>query len=171
GAFAQADSTRVTAASYGSVPATQFSGIDPRSGEYYVYLETIGGGLGASYCHSGLNGVQEHITNTSNLPVESLEIEYPLTVEAYELVNDSGGAGEHPGGMGIHRRLIANHDDCLCHASISRSRTKPWGLEGGANGLPLRVELGDGTAVTTTTVTLNEGNSIDVKTAGGGGFG
>src|SRR5699024_9697628 len=42
GAFAQADSTRVTAASYGSVPATQFSGIDPRSGEYYVYLETIG---------------------------------------------------------------------------------------------------------------------------------
>ncbi|MCQ9388503.1 hydantoinase B/oxoprolinase family protein [Brevibacterium sp. 50QC2O2] len=171
GALSKADPTLVTAASYGAVPATQFSGIDPRTGEYYVYLETIGGGLGASHCASGLNGVQAHITNTSNLPVESLEIEYPLTVDRYELVDDSAGVGEHPGGMGIHRLVTVNHDDCVCHVSISRQRTQPWGLEGGGPGRSLHVEVGDEEYLDQTEFAMNTGETIGIETAGGGGFG
>lgn len=171
GAVAQADPTLVTAASYGSVPSTTFSGTDPRTGEFYVYLETIGGGLGASHCQSGLNGVQGHITNTSNLPVESLEVEYPLTIDKYELVFDSGGPGRHPGGMGIHRRLIAEHDDCNCSPRASRVRTQSWGLSGGAEGASASVELKDGKQLEGAEVTLAKGDVIGVKTAGGGGYG
>ena len=44
-----------------------------------------------------------HITNTSNLPVESIEMEYPLLVESYGFVEDSGGAGKYRGGLGLRR--------------------------------------------------------------------
>lgn len=171
GALAQADPGKVIAACYGSVPATTFSGVNPRTGEYYVYLETIGGGLGAGGCWDGLNGVQSHITNTSNLPIESLEAEYPLFVEKYELVNGSGGAGEHRGGMGIHRRIRSEHDDCICDVSVSRLKSRPWGLQGGLPGAALRVEKNDGDTVTESVTRLNAGESIAVLTAGGGGYG
>ncbi|QUL80670.1 hydantoinase B/oxoprolinase family protein [Brevibacterium sp. SMBL_HHYL_HB1] len=170
GAVAQADPTLVTAASYGSVPSTTFSGTDPRSGEFYVYIETIGGGLGASACEAGLNGVQGHITNTSNLPVESLEVEYPLTVDKYELVNDSSGPGRNPGGMGIHRQIIAEHDDCRCRPRVSRMDTRPWGLEGGDDAASAKIEV-NGRPLNAEKVTLSTGDVLSVKTAGGGGFG
>lgn len=55
-------------------------------GSIWVYLETIGGGSGARPDADGLSGVHVHMTNTSNLPVEALELEYPLTLLRYELV-------------------------------------------------------------------------------------
>ncbi len=67
------------------------AGIDPRSGDGYVYLETLGDGMGARPMKDGKDRVQIHITNTSNLPVEAIETEYPLLVEEYSLVPDSGG--------------------------------------------------------------------------------
>ena len=70
-----------------------FSGIDPQSGAGYLYLETLGGGFGGRPGRDGKDGVQVHITNTSNLPVEAIEMEYPLLVESYGLIPDSGGAG------------------------------------------------------------------------------
>ena len=57
----------------------------------YLYLETLGGGFGGRNDRDGKDGVQVHITNTSNLPVEAIEIEYPLRVVSYGLVEDSGG--------------------------------------------------------------------------------
>ncbi len=78
-----------------------FAGIGPRSGDGYVYLETLGGGMGARPMKDGKDGVQVHITNTSNLPVEAIETEYPLLVEEYSLVPDSGGAGRYRGGAGL----------------------------------------------------------------------
>jgi N-methylhydantoinase B len=171
GALAAAIPDRVIAASYGSVPAMQFSGIDPRTGEFYVYLETIGGGYGAGACQDGLDGVQAHVTNTSNLPIESLEAEYPLTVERYELVDGSAGAGEHRGGMGIRRQIRVEHDDCLCDISVSRFSSRPWGLFGGLPGASLSVVLNDGIPVTTTVTRLECGDVVAVNTAGGGGYG
>ena len=63
------------AACNGAITASTFSGVDPLTDQYYVYLETIGGGFGAGACADGMDGVQVHVTNTSNLPVESLEAE------------------------------------------------------------------------------------------------
>ena len=48
-----------------------------------------------------MDGVHVHLTNTSNLPAEALEMEYPLTLLRYELVDGSGGTGKQRGGMYI----------------------------------------------------------------------
>ena len=101
GALAPALPERVIAGTNGANAAWVFSGVNPTTGQYYVYLETIGGGSGARATKDGLDGVQVHVTNTSNLPVECLEMEYPLFVEEYALVPDSGGAGRYRGGLGI----------------------------------------------------------------------
>lgn len=175
GALAEAVPDRVIAASNGAVTACTFSGTDPRNGEFYVYLETIGGGLGAGSTHDGLDGVQVHMTNTSNLPVECLEAEYPLTVERYELIDDSGGAGRFRGGMGIHRALRVEHDNCHCEVSTSRLLSAPWGLRGGLPGRRTEVHVlgADGrvTGRSSSSTTLSTGEVMDIRTAGAGGYG
>ncbi|MEW5719656.1 MAG: hydantoinase B/oxoprolinase family protein, partial [Chloroflexota bacterium] len=110
GAMASAAPSRVIAASNSSVTTATFSGVHPETGQFYVYLETIAGGQGAHAAGDGLSGVQVHMTNTSNLPIEALEREYPLLVERYALRTDSGGAGKYRGGLGIQRDIRALHD-------------------------------------------------------------
>ncbi len=70
------------------------------------------------------------MTNTSNLPVEALEIEYPLTLLRYELVDGSGGAGRYRGGMGL-RRVYRAEADCRVRVDGARLLSAPWGLVGG----------------------------------------
>ena len=89
GALAKACPDAAVAAANGANTTAVFSGTDPRTGRQYVYLETLGGGMGARATKDGRDGVQVHITNTSNLPVEAIETEYPLFVESYSLVEDS----------------------------------------------------------------------------------
>ena len=95
------------------------AGHDARTGKPYVYVETIGGGNGARYNKDGLDAVQVHMTNSSNLPIEALEMEYPLMVEEYALEEDSGGPGKYRGGLGI-RRGIRIMPDSLDHLPGSR---------------------------------------------------
>jgi len=172
GAFAKAVPDRVIAACNGAVTSVTFAGTDPRKDKYYVYLETIGGGLGAGACWDGLDGVQAHITNTSNLPVESLEAEYPLTVTEYSLIDDSGGLGEHRGGLGIKRSIRVEHDHCVCDARLGRTSSRPWGLFGGMPAKGSHAELnGVREAVASNKMFLDVGDVVTVHTAGGGGYG
>jgi len=133
GALAQAAPERCIAAGNGSCATASFAGADPRDGHLWVYLETIGGGSGARAHKDGLDGVHVHMTNTSNLPVEALEVEYPLMVLRYELVDGSGGAGRSRGGMGLRRVYRAEAE---CHLGLDGLRllTPPWGLAGGHPG-------------------------------------
>jgi hypothetical protein len=133
GALAQAAPERCIAAGNGSCATASFSGIDPQDGHLWVYLETIGGGSGARANKDGLDGVHVHMTNTSNLPVEALEVEYPLSVLRYELVDGSGGAGRFRGGMGL-RRVYRAEAECHLRVDGSRLLTPPWGLAGGQPG-------------------------------------
>jgi N-methylhydantoinase B len=134
GALAQALPERVIAAANGANTTAVFSGVDPRTNSPYLYLETLGGGMGARARKDGKDGVQVHITNTSNLPVESIEQEYPLRVEEYSLVTDSGGAGKFRGGMALRRVLVPVDHDCVFNGAGERFRHKPWGLFGGEPG-------------------------------------
>ena len=90
GALAQALPARAVAAANGANSMAVFAGTDPRTGRPYVYLETLGGGFGGRPTKDGKDGVQVDITNTSNLPIEAIELEYPLLVEEYSLIPDSG---------------------------------------------------------------------------------
>jgi N-methylhydantoinase B len=83
-----------------------FGGIDPASGEYYCFLETIGGGYGGRATLDGPDAVQTHGQNTENAPVEETEANYPVRILRYELIPDSEGAGRRRGGLGTPRRHL-----------------------------------------------------------------
>ena len=93
GAMSEVVPHQVIAGSNSSITGVYFGGVSPDTGEYYVYMETFGGGSGARFNKDGLSCVQVHMSNTSNLPIESMEVEFPYMVERYELVTDSGGPG------------------------------------------------------------------------------
>ena len=174
GALAQAIPERVTACSNSACTVAYFIGqrppSDPNHGSTWVYLETIGGGSGARATKDGLDGVHVHTTNTSNLPVEALEIEYPLKLLRYELVADSGGTGQYRGGMGLRRVYQATHD-CRVRVDITRQRSQSWGLFGGGPGGHGKVEAGPGVTFEGDSAVLKTGQWFAVVTPGAGGFG
>ena len=172
GALAPAIPDRIIAACNGACVSSTFSGVDPRTGRFYVYLETIGGGSGARATKDGLDGVHVHITNTSNLPVEALEAEYPLVVERYALVEDSGGAGTWRGGLGLLRQIRAEGHDCHAFVHGARRRSAPWGLFGGHEGGKCRIEYSPGVEPPVRAQgLLRHGESVTIITPGAGGYG
>jgi N-methylhydantoinase B len=175
GALAQALPDRIPAGSHSSITYVNFSGLGD---DFYVYPEVIAGGAGARPEADGLDAVQVHITNSSNLPIESLETEYPLLVEAYELVPDSGGAGLRRGGLAIRRdiRIVGPGAEFSAHAD--RQSMPPAGYAGGADGTPGRFTVRPGQpdeAVLpggrVSGVALREGDIMRVQSPGAGGFG
>lgn len=177
GALAQALPDRVVAAANGANTTAVFAGIDPRSGDGYVYLETLGGGMGARSMKDGKDGVQVHITNTSNLPVEAIETEYPLLVEEYSLVPDSGGAGRYRGGAGLRRVVRPVDHDCSFNGVGERFRHQPWGLFGGSAGASGRFFLRQATGETRrlddkpSDIVVTPKDAVIVETPGAGGYG
>ncbi|MHA7178168.1 hydantoinase B/oxoprolinase family protein [Arthrobacter sp. Sr24] len=172
GALADAIPTRVTAASNGANTGVHFSGHDAARGRDFVYLETIGGGSGARFNKDGMDGVQVHMTNTSNLPVESLEAEYPLIVEAYELIDNSGGIGEYRGGLGIRRTVRVEAPDIHFWLDTSRQKSQPWGLFGGGDGASADCRLSeDARPIDHGYSVLQSGQTVSIETAGAGGYG
>ncbi|TYO95978.1 hydantoinase B/oxoprolinase family protein [Desulfallas thermosapovorans] len=174
GALAQAAPHRVTAAGTGSMSNFTIGGRDNR-GRYYSYVETYGGGQGAKYNQDGLDGVHVNMTNTMNTPVEILELNYPLLVERYGLIPDSGGPGKFRGGTGLVREIKAL-EDATVSVSTERNIRRPWGLQGGAPGKSSRcyIKLPGGTRQEMPgkfTRSVPRDTAVILETAGGGGFG
>lgn len=171
GALAPAAPDRAIAAGNGACATASFAGARPEDGRFWIYLETIGGRSGARASKDGLDGVHVNMTNTSNLPVEALEVEYPLTVLRYELVNGSGGAGTFRGGMGL-RRVYRAEADCQLRVDGSRLFTPPWGLAGGEAGGCGAFKFSDGVMLTGGgRAVLHPGDTVEVITPGAGGHG
>lgn len=171
GALAPAIPGKITAAHNGALTVASFIGTQPGTGEPWVYLETIGGGFGARPTKDGLDGVHVHVTNTSNLPAEAMEGEYPLSLLAYELIDNSGGPGKYRGGMGL-KRVYRAEAECRVRMDGSRMRFAPWGLEGGGEGgrsrfvvSPTAEQTGPGS------YRLNKGDIVEIYTPGAGGHG
>ena len=169
GALAQALPSKVAAAGNGCCTGAVFNG-QRDDGSIWVYLETIGGGGGARSLADGLSGIHVHLTNTSNLPVEALETEYPLTLLRYELADGSAGAGRFRGGMGI-RRVYRAESACRLTIEGSRIVTRPWGLAGGKQAGGTIVDIGDGGSAPCGAVDLKPGQVVSIVTPGGGGYG
>jgi N-methylhydantoinase B len=177
GALAPALPEQAVGAANGANTTAVFSGVDPRSGRGYVYLETLGGGFGGRATKDGKDGVQVHITNTSNLPVEAIEMEYPLLVESYGLVEDSGGAGKWRGGLGLRRVVRPLDHQAVFSGTGERFRTAPWGVFGGAPGASGRFARGTANGDEErldnkpAEVTVRPDQSIVMETPGAGGYG
>ena len=139
-------------------------------GAGWTYYETIAGGQGASSRGDGPSGVHVGMTNTLNTPVEALELEYPMRVERYELVDGSGGAGRHRGGDGV-ARSIRVLEPATVSLLTDRRRHAPSGSEGGSPGAVGRNLLGEEELPAKASRSLAAGEVVTVITPGGGGWG
>src|SRR6266566_1443572 len=176
-AFSKAIPAKVPADSGGSMNNIMMGG--SYKGRNWVFYETIGVGLGARKDSDGIDGIQANMTNTMNTPIEEIERSYPLLIKQYELRPDSSGLGQHRGGTGIIRSYQALADDITVTVLADRGRNRPQGLFGGGpgarteatlskkkRGKPMKVRL-----PVKTTIVLDKGDIIEIKTAGGAGYG
>ena len=139
------------------------------------YYETICGGTGAGPGFDGVSAIQTHMTNTRMTDPEVLELRYPVRLEHFGIRRGSGGAGKWHGGDGAVRRIRFLEPMTAVIVS-SRRNVAPFGLQGGADGLPGRqwVNRAEGTVETLTgtdSAELCPGDAFTVETPGGGGFG
>jgi N-methylhydantoinase B len=167
GALAGVLPREIPAASHGSMNNLAM-GSD--QGEPWDYYETIGGGMGAHADGPGLSGVQTHMTNTLNTPIEVVETRFPLHIRRYAIRRGSGGAGQFPGGEGLIREF-----EFLAPAQLSllteRRTRQPWGIAGGEAGRSGR-NLLDGTELTAkVSLEVEAGQRLTIETPGGGGWG
>jgi len=151
-------------------------GFNPRSNSRYSYIETYGGGQGGLFDRDGMSGVQMHMTNTRNAPIEVFETSHPMFIERYGLIPDSAGAGKFRGGFGKRRDIRVLSTDNTSTMSTDRTRFPPWGLFGGGSGacskFLLRSKTGKSVQLPSKgTRRIEEGSVISCITAGGGGYG
>ena len=147
------------------------------SGRYFINYENLAGGQGARCNADGMDVVMINMTNTSNLPIEAMEMEFPVRIERYELVTDSGGAGKFRGGLGILRDMRLLADNATVSLRSSRQKFPAPGMAGGQPGglgtflrnpgTPQEVRL----AMTTSGTPLANGDVLRVVSPGGGGYG
>jgi N-methylhydantoinase B len=173
GALAQAAPDRVPAASAGTMNNWTFGGLRP-DGTPFAYYETLGGGMGARPTLDGLSGVQVHMTNTLNTPVEAFERQFPVRVRCYGLRRGSGGAGLRRGGDGLIREIEFLEPATVSILSERRARA-PYGLRGGQSGQPGSNTLTRAGAARIlggkATVEVEAGDLLRIETPGGGGWG
>jgi N-methylhydantoinase B len=175
GAFAQAVPERVTADGQGGSTLPSFGGY--HAGRPFVFVETMMGTWGAAATHDGQEGVAHMGANQSNVPVEMIEQEYPLRVEQYAIVPDSGGPGRFRGGQGIVREFRLLADEATLTVRSDKRRFPPYGLQGGSSGTPSWniINPGPGQVIlpvlTMQPTNLRKGDVYRHIMAGGGGFG
>jgi N-methylhydantoinase B len=136
----------------------------------WTYYETLGGGQGASSRGDGPSGVHVGMSNTLNTPIEALELDAPLRVERYELLDGSGGEGRHRGGDGLVRAVRVLEPATLSLLT-DRRRHAPQGREGGGPGRPGRNLVNGEELAPKATRELAAGDVVTVETPGGGGWG
>ena len=168
---------QVMASCNDSTSAVSVSGWHPQRNATYVYPESMGGGAGAFADRDGMDAVHVHTVNSTNLPAEALELEYPLLLDEYALVPDSGGAGRHRGGMGMARQIRARQDNTTFSARSDAHIVPAPGVFGGKPSNVTRIRRNPGTAQEeelhskATGLVLMAGEVIRVETLGAGGYG
>jgi N-methylhydantoinase B len=175
-ALAQAIPSRVPAASAGTMSNLTIGGVDARTGSHFTYYETAAGGMGARPSLDGISGVQTHMTNSLNTPIEALEYAYPFRVRRYAYRYGSGGSGQFRGGDGLIREI-----ELLADAQVTlladRRKFRPYGLEGGEEGAAGYASITPAASCEEIVLPgkcsrkLSKGDILRIETPGGGGWG
>lgn len=146
------------------------------NGRYRVCLETYGGGFGASAAGDGADGIAAPLSNTTNSPIEALDMNFDyFRIVGYELNPGSFGHGRRRGGLGMRRTYEITADDVDFSLYGDRFEIPPEGLMGGGAGaLSHAVVWRDGRIVDIDLkrgTRLQKGDRVVVSTSGGAGFG
>ena len=174
-ALAQAIPEKVPAGTEAMICHSGFGGSDPYRNETYCFLETIAGGYGGRASKDGPDAVQPHGKNTANAPVEETELNYPVRITRYELVENSDGPGRYRGGLGLRRDYFFPDHEASFTILADRERWGPHGLFGGLPGERAHYVLNPDSDATElgskVTVQLKENDVVSYRTCGGGGYG
>ena len=163
------------AAGYGTSPHFIFTGIGADK-KYFQLMELLFGGVPGRPRGDGFDG-HAWWPLFSATPIEYIENYYPVLIDKYRPIRDSGGPGLHRGGAGIEKvyRVLAAgeisiHDD--------REVVPPWGINGGLHGgtsSKWLIKSGEETPVRIPSkidnLKVSAGDRILFKTAGSGGWG
>jgi N-methylhydantoinase B len=176
GCFAQALPGRIPAASSGHPLMLSMGGVDPLNGRPYVTAEIGTGGMGGRPGKDGLEAIQTDTSNAQNVPVEALEMEFPLRVGYYRLRPDSGGPGQYRGGLGLEKSIEVLRGQLRVSHRGERHFTAPWGLAGGRSGQMSKsiFTAADGTQSKIPSkldLIMKPGDRLDLWMSGGGGYG
>lgn len=174
GALAQFLPDRVFAASEGGNTLVIIGGQrdDRRS---YVYYELLSGTWGARPDRDGNDGLCNICNIASNIPIEQAESEYPIRINRYALVRDSGGAGKYRGGLAVERDWTLLQGDAHLGIRSDRRDHPPYGLLGGGSGASsiniLRHSNNDEVLATMISTQIKNQETIYHQQPGGGGHG
>ena len=175
GALSEAVPNKVSADGWGGPSLPTFASY--RDGKPFVFTETLMGTWGATAYNDGQDGVPHMGGNQSNVPIEMIELDYPLRIEEYGLIKDTGGAGEFRGGLSVIRSYRALEDNIMLSIRSDKRKFPPHGLFGGREGEPsmsiLKTKNAESIVPTLTThpLFLNQNDLFQHIMAGGGGYG
>jgi N-methylhydantoinase B len=170
---------RVIAGHHADLVAPSFHGFNPKTSEFFIAnFGPLGGGWGAKKTEDGVSAtVCLNDGDTHNGPNEQAEAKYPIVVERFELIPDSGGPGKHRGGLGIARTVRAL-TPIVVNSQSDRAKCPPWGLDGGGDATGNRMALrlngqwkDDFPNAQVLVAQLKAGDAYRISSGGGGGYG
>lgn len=149
--------------------------LDPKTGKFDLMSEGVGAGLGARPFADGVNAI--YFIAQRNFPIEFIEDEHPIRVEAFGINPDSGGPGYYRGGCGIIRDIRILQPEACIGTRLDNVRFACWGANGGYASGTGKFLLNPGTPQERELppigedIPLKEGDLLRVMTGGGGGWG
>ncbi len=174
GALARVAPDRVFACEVGGDTGVSIGGYDAER-RPFVFLEFLFGSWGGRPTKDGVDACSSSVVNFSNNPIEVIESEYPIVIQRYGYVVDSGGPGRFRGGLALVREYRFENEEGTLQLRTDRRRFLPYGLHGGRDGTPSRNVLNpDGERQelpAKCTLTLRRGDVFRHVLAGAGGWG
>jgi N-methylhydantoinase B len=161
----------------GSNATTGFFLTYPRpEGGVDIHLDVLGGGWGAADGYDGIHCTDHVLSSCRLTPSEAIEqLSSHVMVDSFGLIQDSWGAGEFNGGMGIFRRFRIQKDGVNLSLYSDRFKLPPKGREEGHDGMLARLTVTRGEELielgATSTFTLKAGDLVEIRLPGGGGWG
>jgi N-methylhydantoinase B len=167
---------RVPAGGHAQITTCAFGGYDPETGERFVFTDIQGGGNGGRPYADGSDGQDSHLPRFMNTPVEAIEQRFPIRIERYELVADSGGAGKFRGSLALRRDIRVLTGPVSFARYADRHTIAPQGLFGGKPGTTGCFELNPETnharpLRSKGLDTLEAGDLVRLRLPGAGGYG
>ncbi|MEO1495128.1 MAG: hydantoinase B/oxoprolinase family protein, partial [Pseudomonadota bacterium] len=181
-AMAQIAPERSNGCAYGTINALSLSGHrtgkDGSTGARWVMFSFFGGGHGGHPSGDGLNHGNAPISTATIPPLEILEAAYPIKFTQWALRPDSGGAGQHRGGLGAIYEIELLEQEATGFLFGDRGKHPPRGVAGGGDAAMTRFSypgpvrpVHPPMASKVTNVKLTRGQRVRLETPGGGGYG
>ncbi len=168
---------KVGTASYGTSPVYSISGIDTRTGDYFIHLDAVHGSWGARAYTDGNDGLC-YFLNPGNQTIEDMEERHPyLLFQYWGFVTDSGGPGKYRGGLATKRVVKFLVPEGVLAVRSSRVKLAPWGLSGGKPGAKSELILNPRTeeekrlGSKVSMIPIKNGDVLSFTCAGAGGYG